>query len=569
MGRKIWVPTVSGPLAPYAAGFASWLKSRAYSAAADRGYQFDQLSRWLEREGLAVGELTEEQAERFAAARRAAGVVMWASPRSALLTRGYLCELGVAPTSAPVFARGPLEELLADYRRYLWVERRLSDHTVLDAYEPAARLFLAGREGPDGLGLGQLSAAEVTSFPARECPKRSVSGTRDLACALRSFLRYLHVAGVVEAPLVWAVPSVADLRDRTLPRGLDQAAVRRLLASCDRRRLVGRRDFAILLLLVRLGPRAGEVAAIQLEDVDWRHGELLVRGKGSRQDVLPLPVDVGGDRGLSSPSPTPRVSGAVPAGERAASGTEPLHGRDRDAQGGRVAAGDRPGAPPPRADDNRDLRQGRPQRAASARPSVALVAGRRGMTMLRDALADYLLIRRQLGFEMPQDGRLLEGFVEFLEPAGSEGVTTELALKWARLPVQAHPHRWRQRLCVARGFARHLATVDSASEVPSTDLLPAARPRIAHYIYTDGEVAALIAAAGELRPRLRAARHQTLIGLLAVTGMRPGEALALDRHDVDLRHGVVHVRAGQAAKATRGPTAPEHDRRTSRLRPSP
>jgi integrase/recombinase XerD len=295
MVRKIWVPTVSGPLAPYAAGFASWLKSRAYSpsATADRLYQFDQLSRWLEREGLAVGELTDEQAERFAAARRAAGVVMWASPHSALLPPGYLRVLGLAPAPAPVLAQGPLEELLEDYCRYLSVERRFSDHTVLDAYEPAARLFLAGREGPEGLGLERLGARDVSSFLARECPKRSVSGARDLVCALRSLLRYLHLAGLIEAPLVWAVPSVADLRDRTLPRGLDPAAVRRLLASCDRRRLVGRRDFAILLLLVRLGLRAGEVAAIQLEDVDWRRGELLVRGKGSRHDLLPLPVDVG------------------------------------------------------------------------------------------------------------------------------------------------------------------------------------------------------------------------------------------------------------------------------------
>jgi integrase/recombinase XerD len=295
MGRKMWVPTVSGPLAPYAAGYAAWLESRAYSpsATADRLYQFDQLSRWLERQGLAVGELTDEQAERFAAARRAAGRVTWAYPRSALLPLGYLRELGSAPASAPVVARGPLEELLAEYRRYLLVERGLSQHTVLDAYEPAARLFLAGREGPDGLGLGQLSAAEVTSFLARECPKPGVPGARDLVCALRSFLRYLHLAGLIQAPLVWAVPSVADLRDRTLPRGLEPAAVKKLLASCDRRTLVGRRDYAILLLLVRLGLRAGEVAAIKLEDIDWRRGELLVRGKGSRYDVLPLPVDLG------------------------------------------------------------------------------------------------------------------------------------------------------------------------------------------------------------------------------------------------------------------------------------
>jgi integrase/recombinase XerD len=295
MVRKVWVPVVSGPLAPYAAGFESWLRSRSYSpsAAADRLCQLDQLSRWLEREGLGVGELTGEQAERFVGARQAAGRVTWVSPQSVMLPLGYLRELGVAPVPAPVVAQGPLEELLADYRRYLLIERGLSDHTVLDAYGPAARLFLAGREGPDGLGVERLCASDVSSFLARECPKRSVSGARDLVCALRSLLRYLHLAGLIEAPLVWAVPSVADLRDRTLPRGLEPAAVKKLLASCDRRRLVGRRDYAILLLLSRLGLRAGEVAAIGLEDVDWRAGELLVRGKGSRQDVLPMPTDVG------------------------------------------------------------------------------------------------------------------------------------------------------------------------------------------------------------------------------------------------------------------------------------
>lgn len=170
------------------------------------------------------------------------------------------------------------------------------------------------------------------------------------------------------------------------------------------------------------------------------------------------------------------------------------------------------------------------------------------MSGLRDALADYLQVRRRLGFQMPQDGRLLEGFVEFLERAGAERITTELALAWARTPVHAHPHWWRQRLSVARGFARYLATIDPASEVPSTDLLPGHRPRLAPHVYTDAEVAALMAAAGELRPLLRAVRHQTLIGLLAVTGMRPGEALALDCQDVDLGHGVVHVRAGKQNK---------------------
>jgi len=295
MGRKVWVPVVSGPLAPYAAEFASWLVSRAYSpsAAADRLYQFDQLSRWLERVGLGVGELTGEQAERFAEARRAAGLVSWASPQSVALPLAYLRQLGTAPTPTPVCPEGRLEELLADYRRYLSLERGLCDHTVLDVYGPAASLFLSGWENSNGSGLERLSAADVSSFLARECPKRSVSGARDLVCALRSLLRYLHLAGLIAAPLVWAVPSVADLRDRTLPRGLEPAAVRKLLASCDRRRLVGRRDFAILLLLARLGLRAGEVAAIALDDLDWRAGVLFVHGKGNREDMLPLPTDVG------------------------------------------------------------------------------------------------------------------------------------------------------------------------------------------------------------------------------------------------------------------------------------
>ena len=295
MGRKVWVPVVSGPLAPYAAGFESWLRSQAYSlpAAADRLYQFDQLSRWLERAGLGVGELTGEQAERFVAARRAAGRVTWVTPQSVMLPLVYLRELGVAPMPMLEVVEGPLEELLADYYRYLLVERGLSQHTVVDAYGPVARLFLTEREGPDGCELERLCAEDVSVFLARECPKRSVTGARDLVCALRSLLRYLHLAGRIEAPLVWAVPSVADLRDRTLPRGLEPAAVNKLLASCDRRTLAGRRNYAILLLLVRLGLRAGEVAAIQLEDIDWRAGLLLVRGKGNRQDVLPLPVDVG------------------------------------------------------------------------------------------------------------------------------------------------------------------------------------------------------------------------------------------------------------------------------------
>jgi integrase/recombinase XerD len=164
---------------------------------------------------------------------------------------------------------------------------------VLVRYVPTARLFLDGVMEAGGRGLDRLAAADVSSFLARECRRRSIAGGRELVVALRSFLRYLHVEGLTSAPLQWAVPGVADLRDRSLPRGLDPAAVKRLLASCDRRRTVGRRDYAVLLLLSRLGLRAGEVAALTLEDLDWRTGELLVAGKGGRYERLPLAVDVG------------------------------------------------------------------------------------------------------------------------------------------------------------------------------------------------------------------------------------------------------------------------------------
>jgi integrase len=144
-----------------------------------------------------------------------------------------------------------------------------------------------------GLQLERLSAADVSGFLARECPKRGVSGARHLVAELRPLLRYLLVMGLIGLPLRWAVPGVADLRDRTLPGGLEPALVARLLRSCDRRRSVGRRDYAVLLLMVRLGLRAGGVAALRLDDLDWHAGEALIHGKGGREDRLPVPVDVG------------------------------------------------------------------------------------------------------------------------------------------------------------------------------------------------------------------------------------------------------------------------------------
>jgi len=198
------------------------------------------------------------------------------------------------------------------------------------------------------------------------------------------------------------------------------------------------------------------------------------------------------------------------------------------------------------------------------------------MSPLREGLHDYLRIRRQLGFELKAQGRMLEGFVEFLEQAGAERITTELALAWAKLPPQAHPHRWRQRLGIVRGFARYLATIDPASEVPARDLLPATQRRLAPYIYSEAEIAALMDAARGLTPPLQAASLETLIGLLASTGLRLGEALGLDRQDVDLNCGLLHVRLAKRRKQREVPLHPsttvalrEYARLRDRLWPQP
>jgi integrase/recombinase XerD len=185
------------------------------------------------------------------------------------------------------------------------------------------------------------------------------------------------------------------------------------------------------------------------------------------------------------------------------------------------------------------------------------------MSPLRDVLGDYLRIRRQLGFELVRAGDELEDFVAFLERAGAERITTGLALQWAKRPIEASPYYWRLRLGMVRGFARYLATVDPASEVPPEDLLPATYTRVAPYVYAEREIVALMSAADALRPALRGASYRTVIGLLASTGIRIGEALGLDRHDVDLRDGALHVRAG---KQRRQREVPLHPTTTDALR---
>ena len=295
MRWHLWVPKVSGPLAPCVDGYERWLSARGHAPnlVQTRRWQLGELSGWLERERLAVDELADPLVrERFAEAQRAAGRRTLVSKWSLRVPVAYLREIGLVSATEPA-AVGAVEQLLGEFRAYLGSERGLVVGTI-DKYERGARVFLEDRVVRVGaLELDRLAAADVSGFLARECPRRSVNAASDLAARLRQLLRYLHVVGLIDTPLVWAVPPVADLRGRSLPKAVAPEVIAALLASCDRELVIGRRDFAVVLLLARLGMRAGEVAAIQLDDVDWRAGVLLVHGKGHREDTMPLPVDVG------------------------------------------------------------------------------------------------------------------------------------------------------------------------------------------------------------------------------------------------------------------------------------
>jgi integrase/recombinase XerD len=182
--------------------------------------------------------------------------------------------------------------VLDRYRAFLVDERGLAADSVR-CYLLDARAFLTQLSGPVVPALAGLSAQDVAGFMLRYCRGRNTWSAKAMVTGLRSLLRYLHVAGLIPASLVGAVPTVAGWRGAGLPRGLQAAQVQAMVAGCDVGTVVGRRDRAVLLLLARLGLRTVEVARLGLDDVDWRVGAVAVRGKGDRVESLPLPVDVG------------------------------------------------------------------------------------------------------------------------------------------------------------------------------------------------------------------------------------------------------------------------------------
>jgi integrase/recombinase XerD len=284
---------VRGPLEAHARGFAEFLDGQGYAAGSVHCQLglVAQLSGWLGARGLSVWDLTELEADRFLVARRARVRRLFRSREALEPVISYLRGVGAIPAPVPAGPPSPVDVVLARYERYLLMERSVTAATA-KLYVNAIRPFLGGFEHDGQLGLERLTAAEVSAFMLAQTARRGGS-ICSVATALRSLLVFLHVEGVLDRSLTFAVPGVGAWRGAALPRPLERGELGRLLASCDRGTALGRRDFAIVVLMGRLGLRCGEVAGLSLEDLDWRVGDLVVCGKGRRDERLPLPVDVG------------------------------------------------------------------------------------------------------------------------------------------------------------------------------------------------------------------------------------------------------------------------------------
>jgi len=282
-----------GPLAPHVEGFWSELMGQGYAPFSGRNLLLlaAHVSRWLDERALGLRDLTAERVARFAAHRRRQGYTQFLTPRAVEPLLRYVRRIGAAPPP-PLPSDTPLDRFVRDYADYLAGERGLVT-TTIRGYAHLAQRFIDAKFGAKLPDWRALVAGDVIRFITREFRRSNLGGCKLTITQLRSLLRYLHVQGHLRHDLAACVPAVAGWRLASLPKGLEPEQVERMLASCDPCTLVGSRDRAVLCLLVRLGLRAGEVAALRLDDVDWRAGEIVVRGKPRRESRLPLPPDVG------------------------------------------------------------------------------------------------------------------------------------------------------------------------------------------------------------------------------------------------------------------------------------
>jgi site-specific recombinase XerD len=281
-----------GRTGPFVSGFQSSLLEQGYAALTVRNMLKDlgAVGRWMQERDLQPDQLTSAAIAEFRVDCLDRGRRKIPSVKSFEPLLRYLRAEGVI--ADPPGPESPMGRLLADYRRWLVAERGLAESTVI-RYENLARRFLELHSVGGRVDAAALTGAEVVAFLLRESERVSVGSAKGRVAELRSLLRFLFVRGLTPRLLTTAVPPVAGWRETGIPKALPAGHVALLLDNCDRRDPVQVRDYAILMLVARLGLRSIEVARLEVGDVDWRAGRIIVRGKGSREDGMPLPTDVG------------------------------------------------------------------------------------------------------------------------------------------------------------------------------------------------------------------------------------------------------------------------------------
>jgi site-specific recombinase XerD len=275
----------------------------AYAAAvSDQGYTHNSIrqqivviadfSRWLKQKQIAVQDLDGKVVIRFLRHRHRPQRVGRGDPKTLQRLLTMLRQIGVVKPEQPLVADNAQTRIVAEFRRYLLQERGLSAATLLN-YVPVVEQFLAERFHNRAPNFAMLRAPHVTGFVMSQARQLSPVRAGLMVTALRSFLRYLRHRGAIATDLAACVPAVPNWSLSTIPRFLPAATVEHVLECCDQKTSVGRRNHAILLLLARLGVRAGEVVGLRLDDIDWGTGQIAIRGKGGKSAQLPLAADVG------------------------------------------------------------------------------------------------------------------------------------------------------------------------------------------------------------------------------------------------------------------------------------
>jgi integrase/recombinase XerD len=286
---------LEGPLSAHIAGFAKWARVEGYALYSRQRQVLLAacFSRWLGQERVSPGRVTSGHVVRYLRSRARHLKICRGDAAALRQFFDFLLREGVIPAERiPSHQPPPVEQIAQEFERYLLDERALAPTTAVH-YGSFVRGFLANRFCRGPIKLSQLCAGDVVRFVQRQARRLHLKQAKLLTTALRSFLHYLRYRGEILHDLSGAVPAVANWSMTSIPRAIPPDLVRRLLASINRHTALGRRDYAILLLLARLGLRGGEVARIELEDIDWNAGSISVRRKGGQHSTLPLPADVG------------------------------------------------------------------------------------------------------------------------------------------------------------------------------------------------------------------------------------------------------------------------------------